>query len=335
MEKNTEQNVKALADLEGLLYSACIGTDGSSIPIDMSGIPSYRPDEHYYWLHMCASHDDTRAYLEQHTKLDNLVIDALLAEDTRPRTLGRPEGTLLVLRAMNFLPGGKPEDMISLRLWVEPGMVLTTRLRDAKAIEDLKSMMADNDAPNRVGKFVTAITDRVYSRMEPVLDDLEDCTAILEEQIAKKEIERASDNTSPLRIKATILRRHIVPQHAALANLIRLKPIWLKDEDVEQLLESEDQITRYVENLNDVRDRLIILNDEISRQNDERMSSTNYLFALAATIFLPLTFITGLLGVNIAGIPGTENESAFPILILLCVVAVAIQVAIFRKKGWF
>lgn len=335
MEKDTPQKLKALEDHGGLLYSACIGTNGANMPMDMTGIPSYRPQEHFYWLHMCASHEDTRAYLQQHTRLDELVIDALLAEDTRPRTLGRQDGTLLVLRAMNFLSSGKPEDMISLRLWVEPGMVLTTRLRDAKAIEDLKTMIADNVAPNRVGKFVTAITDRVYSRMEPVLDDLEDGTAMLEEQIAKKEIERASDNASPLRIKATILRRHIVPQHTALANLIRMKPEWLKDEDVEQLLESEDQITRYVENLNDIRDRLIILNDEISRQNDERMSATNYLFALAATIFLPLTFITGLLGVNIAGIPGMENEAAFPILVLLCVVAVAMQVAFFRRKGWF
>lgn len=335
MEKNVSQKMTALAEHGGLLHSACIDPNGAKMPMDLNGIPAYRPDEHYYWLHMCASHDDTRAYLEQHTKLDDLVIDALLAEDTRPRTLGRQEGTLLVLRAMNFLSGGKPEDMISLRLWVQPGMVLTTRLRDAKAIEDLKTMIADNDAPNRVGKFVTAITDRVYSRMEPVLDDLEGSTAVLEEQIAKKEIDRASDNASPLRIKATILRRHIVPQHTALANLIRMKPKWLKEEDVEQLLESENQITRYVENLNDIRDRLIILNDEISRQNDQRMSATNYLFALAATIFLPLTFITGLLGVNIAGMPGIENKAAFPILALFCVAAVAIQVAFFRRKGWF
>ncbi len=329
------QKIKALADHGGLLYSACIGTDGANMPMDVNGIPAYRPEEHYYWLHMCASHEDTRTYLEQHTKLDDLIIDALLAEDTRPRTLGRQEGTLLVLRAMNFTSGGKPEDMISLRLWVEPGMVLTTRLRDAKAIEDLKTMIAENDAPKRAGKFVTAITDRVYSRMEPVLDDLEDDTAKLEEQIAKKEIEHASENASPLRIKATILRRHIVPQHAALTNLIRIRPEWLKDEDVEQLLESEDQITRYVESLNDIRDRLIILNDEISRQNDQRMSATNYLFALAATIFLPLTFITGLLGVNVAGIPGMENDSAFATLVAFCFVAVVIQVAFFRRKGWF
>lgn len=335
MENDDPKELRSLADHGGLLYSACIDRDGLSVPIYNNKLPEHRSDKYFYWLHMCASHQDTRAYLEQHTKIDDLVIDALLADETRPRTLGRAEGTLLVLRAMNFMPDCKAEDMISLRLWVEPGLVLTTRYRDVLAIEDLKSMIADDVAPCRVGKFVTAITDRVYSRMEPVLEDLEDRTARLEEHIAKEEIEGVANNASPLRIKATILRRHIVPQHAALANLIRIKPLWLKEEDVEQLLESEDQITRYVESLNDIRDRLIILNDEIARQNDQQMSETNYLFALAATIFLPLTFLTGLLGVNVAGIPGIENEAAFPVLVLLCVVAVAIQVAYFRKKGWF
>jgi len=193
---------------------------------------------------MCASHPDTRRYLEENTKLDDLVIDALLAEDTRPRILDRPEGTMFILRAMNFMPGGKPEDMISLRIWIGKGQIITTRLRDALAIEDLKALVSENGVPNSVGAFVTAITDRVYSRMEPVIDDLEDRIARHEEMIAQQDVETVSDEAAPLRVKAAIIRRHVIPQRSALEKLIKTNPDWLAEKDLEQLIESDNQITR-------------------------------------------------------------------------------------------
>ena len=45
------------------------------------------PKQGYYWLHMCALSADTREYLENNTDLEPIVIDAMLAEETRPRTL--------------------------------------------------------------------------------------------------------------------------------------------------------------------------------------------------------------------------------------------------------
>jgi zinc transporter len=195
--------MKSLAEHDGLLYSAKMDSGGKYVPLDLESIPVTANDREYHWLQMCATHLDTRRYLEENTHLDSLVIDALLAEDTRPRVLQRDDGTMLILRAMNFTPGGKPEDMISLRMWITQGCILSFRLRDALAIDDLKAMIASNRAPDRIGNFVTAITDRVYSRMEPVIDQLVDDTAILEELVARKEANEAFDNKN----------RHIAASH--------------------------------------------------------------------------------------------------------------------------
>jgi len=324
--------MKALADHKGLLFSSSIAPDGTTYPVDLSQLHPENKD--MVWLHMCATHPDSEQYLRQCTKLDELVVNAMLADDTRPRTLERDGGLMLILRAMNLTQTGDPEDMISLRIWIDEKRIITTRRRDPLAIEDLKQMVTDQAAPGRAGQFLTAITDRVYSRMEPVLDDLEEAVNQLEESIAKQD-DDAAQRAAPLRIKTAVLRRHILPQHGALSKLIKAHPDWLLPEDLEQLIESDDQITRYVESLNDMRDRLEIINDEITRQNDQRLSATNYLFTLAATIFLPLTFITGLLGVNIGGIPGIDNQAAFGFLIIFCVISVIIQIWYFRRKGWF
>ena len=327
--------MKTLADHGGLLFSTLIGEDGRSSEIDLEQLHPPCDADQIIWLHMCATHPDTLSYLQQCAQLDELVVSALLAEETRPRTLIRDNGTLLILRAMNFNSGSDPEDMISLRIWIERNCIITFRLRDAMAVQDMKGLVKANQAPGTIGDFVTAITDRVYSRMEPIIDQLEDEAAALEELIAKKIVAEAQEAAAPLRIKTAVIRRHLMPQHTALKTLLKTAPAWLLQSNAEQLIESDDRITRYIENLNDIRDRLTIINDEISRQNDQRLAATSYLFTLAATIFLPLTFITGLLGVNIGGMPGVDSNLAFPLLVGASVLAIAVQTYVFRRKGWF
>ena len=59
-----------------------------------------------------------------------------------------------------------------------------------------------------------------------------------------------------------------------------------------------------------------------------------YVLSIISAIFLPLGFLTGLLGVNVGGIPGAENSFSFSIFTISLVFIVAIQLYIFRKKKW-
>ena len=68
----------------------------------------------------------------------------------------------------------------------------------------------------------------------------------------------------------------------------------------------------------------------LAQQQNERM----YILSVVAAIFLPLSFLTGLFGMNVAGLPGTEDPFAFALtLVLMLASAVGIG-AFFRWKGW-
>ena len=120
-----------------------------------------------------------------------------------------------------------------------------------------------------------------------------------------------------------------------LEDLLAAKVSWIEEEDREQLIESLDRVTRYIETLNDARDRLTIINDETARQHDAALNSTTYIFTAAATIFLPLSFLTGLLGVNVGGMPGIEYEPSFWIVLVLCAAVAIGLIFYFKRKGWF
>ena len=68
----------------------------------------------------------------------------------------------------------------------------------------------------------------------------------------------------------------------------------------------------------------------------ERMNRNMYLLTIVATVMLPLGFITGLLGINVDGIPGSQNAPwAFAAVCASLTVTVALELWILRRANWF
>ena len=66
----------------------------------------------------------------------------------------------------------------------------------------------------------------------------------------------------------------------------------------------------------------------------EQMNNRMYVLSIAAAIFLPLGFLTGLLGVNLGGIPGADNTVAFWVFVVIIVLVVVLMAVLFRWKRW-
>jgi zinc transporter len=98
--------------------------------------------------------------------------------------------------------------------------------------------------------------------------------------------------------------------------------------------EIADRITRFVEDLDAIRERAAVVQDELMNRISDHMNRTMYLLTVVASIMLPLGAVTGLLGVNVGGIPGSDNPWAFAILVTLLVLVVLAQVIVFRKLRW-
>ena len=99
-------------------------------------------------------------------------------------------------------------------------------------------------------------------------------------------------------------------------------------------MEIGDRTLRFVEDLDSARDRAAVAQDELNSRLSEQMNKTMYVLSLVAGIFLPLGLLTGLLGINVGGMPGIESAWAFSIVCLVLVVTAISQMLFFRRKGW-
>ena len=93
-------------------------------------------------------------------------------------------------------------------------------------------------------------------------------------------------------------------------------------------------VSLVVEDLEAARERTAVTQDELDNRLSEQLNRRMYALSIVAGIFLPLSFVTGLLGINVAGIPGSETGWAFAaVCAALAVVGVG-ELWLFRKSGW-
>lgn len=292
-------------------------------------------DDALAWVHLDGKHGDTRQWLEDNVSyLDHFVIDALLAEETRPRITEFQDGIMVILRGVNLNENSAPEDMISIRFWIDPNRIISVQLRPLKAVRDIADAIEFHKGPKTSGDFLNALATRLFSRMEPVLSELDERTDNIEEAILDKPDISCRHEVIDIRKKAIILRRYIAPQKDVLSTLRSIELAWIETKHKRGFQESQDRVTRYVEDLDAIRERAQIVKDELANIMADRMNKNMYLLSIVAVIFLPLGFLTGLLGINVGGMPGADNAAAFWIVCAMCASFGFGLIAVFKKLKW-
>ena len=146
-----------------------ISADGTAAPLTELPTSNAAPEAAFVWMHLHAWQEGARKWLAEEAKLDSTVVEAMMAEDTRPRAVIKADGVMVIFRAMNLHEGESPEEMISLRMWIDEHRVITTRMRDIRAIEEIQESIAKGKSPSSPAEFLRSITSRLFARMEPFL----------------------------------------------------------------------------------------------------------------------------------------------------------------------
>lgn len=314
------------------IHGYYFNSDGAAERIDsLATFDEFRSS----WLHFNYTNDATKGYLAHHSNLNPVVVNALLSEESRPRATSLENGVLISLRGVNLAPNSNPEDMVSVRLWVTPQRVVSTRQRKLLSASDIAEQLEAGLGPKTPAEFVVMLTDLLISRMSNTIAEIEDKVSLIEEQIIGNNSYALRNEIADCRRQIIALRRYLSPQKEAMNQLMSDRISLFSVTEKIQLREITDHLTRLIEDLDSVRDRAAVTQEELSNGLAEQMNSRMYVLSIVAAIFLPLGFLTGLWGVNVGGIPGAESTSAFGIFVACLVALITVQVWLFKKNKWF
>jgi len=319
---------------DGLVHAFVLDGQGGARSIDYQALQGLQlAEQESLWLHWDRGNPQTRQWLRQHSGLSEFACDLMLEENTRPRLLPLPEHELLLfLRGVNLNPGAEPEDMVSVRIFADARRVISLRLRPLRATEALIAALLAGNGPKSASELILSLADFLTDKVESLLVELSE-QVDEQEELVDAGPSRAPDHSALLQMRrrAASLRRFLAPQRDIFAQLTRHQLPWFVSDDGDYWNELNNRLTRYLEELELIRERVSLVLEAENRRMEQRMNRNLYRFGVIAGVFLPLTFLTGLLGINVGGIPLAEHDHGFWIICVLMVVVALGQWWLLRR----
>lgn len=286
------------------------------------------------WLHLRRGAIGLQDWLQDHLAIPEPTAELLVSDDTRPRSLREGEALVTILRGINFNPGAEPEDMVSMQIWSDGKRAVTLRGLPMQTPRHVLAELDTGRGPTDAGRLISDIVEVMIARMSRSIIDMNQRIDRIEGGDLGDDPEELLAAISSIRRNCLALKRHMSPQHEALEKIVRDAPAWFEEHDRREIAESIDRLRRYLDDIDISKESALVLQDELRAGALARSETATYKLTMVAGIFLPLTFITGLLGINVGGMPGVDDWRAFWVVVALCATLLAAMLAMFRKWKW-
>ena len=300
---------------------------------DLEAVPDTGPG--LTWVHLDYSREEAEAWLKKTTLVDEVIKDNLLDDNARPRSMTHKDGLFISLRGVNLNPGSDPEDMVAVRLWTDGRWIISSNRRRLLSLEDLRQSLLGRSGAVSAQMFVCLLIERLAVRTENVIEALDVACEQLEDHTDDPEDTMRRQQLGDVRHQAIRLKRYLSPQRDALIHLLNDAPSWITKTDKVHIRENLNQFSRFLEELESIRDRAVVIQEEMLGRLSEQLNKRMYALTLVATLFMPLGFLTGLLGINVGGIPGAESRYGFALICALMVLLCGALLGYLRFKKWF
>ncbi|MBO6527786.1 zinc transporter ZntB [Erythrobacter sp.] len=319
-----------------LLFGRVLDGNGGARQIGWDEAQAWQPSRpgEVLWLHVCRTRPGVQQWLEGQLDIPEPTAELLTSDQTRPRAFREDETLVGTLRGINFNPGAEPEDMISMQFWSDGSRLVTLRRHPLQTPREVVAMLDRGAGPLDAGATITMLAELLITRMSQSIVDMNEILDELEHDDSEEHAERMLKQISTIRRNCLSLKRHMAPQHEALEQISRDAPAWFEDHDRREIAESIARLRRYLDDIDISKESALVLQDEIRARSLASSEHATYMLTIVAGIFLPLGFLTGLLGINVGGMPGMDDPDAFWAVVALCTLLFVVLIVVFRRLRW-
>jgi zinc transporter len=304
---------------------------GGARSLTLAQVRDWRPSDGLLWIHVPPDLPDLSRTLEAVFHVPSQVCEPLLAEVGRVRIDVLDDNQLVMLILDPAAIRGEPE-LKGLRAWMTDDRCVTVAETDRPAVVSIREQLAHGRGPRGPDLF-RAFAATALSSASLRLTELDDVLAELEGRFEeRRDAESVPEELRRLRRSLVDERRFVSLIRDALLRIGLLSVEWVRAQELE-LQQAAERANSVLKEVDALTERARILHDDEKSRQDDKSQRILYLLTIISGVFLPLSFITGLLGVNLGGIPGTQWNGAFLLLVLvLIVIAVAEWRALRRRE---
>jgi zinc transporter len=283
------------------------------------------------WFDLDGTSQEDLDWLERDANLDRSSAKLLLNALPHSRCVHTDAGTLITLVRPDGVKGDGHQD---LEVWLEPERVITICRGAESVVADVAARVDEGSERGDCMSLLATLTESLVRPLENDIAELAEEVDDLEDEVLDSDGPELLNAVADARRRALAVRRRLNSMRDILSTLTFKPELFPRDLGLDSLRGAADYLGHLVSQVDATRDRLILLFDQLSAREQHRINKAMQKLAVVGTVFLPLTFITGLLGINVAGIPDAHDPMAFWLVCLFLVTIVIAAIMIIKWKNW-
>lgn len=325
-----------IVDDGGLICGYVLRRDGSLHHVDWREIDAILDEADVnIWLHFNLADMRAKRWLESTPLIPRLAKNTLLGATNQMLLEPIEHGLVGVLGDLHHEFDIDPSKIGVLRLYLDDRLLISARRHPLKSIDSLRRAVAEGAHSTRPIGLVIRLLHHLAETFGATITELGETIDRIEDRILDDHIGNEGGELGRARQLIVRLRRHLVPQRHALIGLLNRLPSWLTSEETADLRQAVERLDMLGHDLDLVQDRARLLQDEIANKQAERTNHNLYVLSIVTTIFLPITLITGVFGMNVGGLPGVQSNAGFDGVMGLMIVTVIISLCLLYWKKLF
>ena len=326
------------ADAAGLICGYRIAPAAGTQAIDSTAAAarlaaSSEVDGSFLWLHFNLAHTGARPWLAAHAGLSDEFF-AVVDDGLHSTRIERTEQSLIaVINDVHFDFSFEPSDISTLWINVTQQLVVTARRQPLRSVDRLRAAVKDG-APLR--SAAELLEHLLRAQADVLVDIVRDATARIDEiedQLLASRLQPRRARLGALRRLLVRLQRLLAPEPAALFRLLQHPPGWMSDLDVQELRQASEEFSVVLHDMAALQERIKLLQEEIAAQVNEENNRSLFVLTIVTVLALPINIITGLLGMNVGGVPLAQHAHGFWIVVgIVATFTLAAGWVAFRKR---
>ena len=226
------------------------------------------------------------------------------------------------------------DEPVGLNIVLEARRVITICFGTDRVIGEALAREAAREAPASQSRVLALLVTALVNQLQTELLCLAEKIDALEDAAMKEGDTPIDDQVVNAGQQVLALRRYLAPMRYEMSYLA-LNPEELPGAaEPEYLRRAAETLERLVGALDGSHNRVMLVLNQLGNRDTSRLSRSMHKLTLVATVFLPLGFITGLLGINVAGIPDSHNPLGFWLVCALLIGVAVASILVIRWKKW-
>jgi magnesium transporter len=291
----------------------------------------------WVWVDLSDPTPDEARILSDVFHFHELAIEDALSEIQQPKVEAYGDYLYLILHGIDFREAEHCFKTQDVDFFLGAQFLVTVHPGISRTLTEMRGICARNNRAlgEGPGALLHRIVDAMVDHYRPEVDQLNDRLDALEAEIFERPNARLAKPILDFKRDVSSLRRIVLPERDAIGRLARREFPIITESLGYRFRDVHDHLVQLVDEAMFFQDRVTSLLDAHLSQVSNQLNGVMKVLTIIATLFMPLTVLTGMYGMNVPlpHLPGGDGAQFWWILGIM-VVSSAGMLGFFRRRGW-